>query len=213
MVRVFILLYKSKQENRGSAMKIKNIILFGFFFLLIGSLLFSQDLVETAKKEKERRAKLKSKKAVIVTNHNLSRYKGKEAVVMKKYSLAPSFPQPSYKPRLENYQTKEITLPPTSEVDKQEASWKERKAEYEEKWKKTKEYVELLTLKMNGLWQEFYSMDDMTSRDKIQREISETYQKLLKAQEEEARAKKELEKFLIEARKQGALPGWLREKD
>ncbi|MCP2605249.1 hypothetical protein NLC29_03750, partial [Candidatus Aminicenantes bacterium AH-873-B07] len=143
-------------------------------------------------------------------NHNLYKYKGKEAIIIEKStSVATRFPKtPAPSPK--SYQPKKIQL---SELDKQEMFWRKRKEEYEQRWKKAKEYVELLTLKMNGLWQEFYSMDDMTSRDKIQREISETYQKLLRAQQEEARTKKELEKFLIEAKKQGALPGWLRKKD
>lgn len=62
-----------------------------------------------------------------------------------------------------------------------------------EKLKHAQEYVELLTLKMNALWQEFYSMDDMTSRDWIQQQISKTYEKLLKAQEDEAKVRTQFE--------------------
>ena len=183
-----------------------------FSFFLFISLLFSQDLVEIAKKEKERRAKLKGKKAIVITNHNLYKYRGREAISIKTSGFVPrSIPKISPSPSRKSYQSKEI--PPSSELDKQEMFWRGKREEYEQRWKKAKEYVDLLTLKMNGLWQEFYSLDDMTSRDKIQREISETYQKLLKAKEEEAKAKKELENFLTEARKQGALPGWLRKKD
>ncbi len=183
-----------------------------FSFFLFISLLFSQDLVEIAKKEKERRAKLKGKKAIVITNHNLYKYRGREAISIKTSGfVSRSIPKISPSPSRKSYQSKEI--PPSSELDKQEMFWRGKREEYEQRWKKAKEYVDLLTLKMNGLWQEFYSLDDMTSRDKIQREISETYQKLLKAKEEEAKAKKELENFLTEARKQGALPGWLRKKD
>jgi hypothetical protein len=51
-------------------------------------------------------------------------------------------------------------------------------------------------MKMNGLWQEYYSMDDMAPRDKIQKEISETSIKLEEAREREAKAKEELDRFL-----------------
>jgi aspartate oxidase len=61
--------------------------------------------------------------------------------------------------------------------------------------------VALLTLKMNALWQEFYSMDDMTPRDHIQRQISETYLKLQKAQIDAEQAKKEMEEAHRKSRK------------
>jgi len=48
-------------------------------------------------------------------------------------------------------------------------------------------------LKMNALWQEFYSLDDMTPRDLIQKQISETYLQLQKAKAEEERLKKQLQ--------------------
>jgi hypothetical protein len=63
----------------------------------------------------------------------------------------------------------------------------------EAKLKAAQERVDLLTTKMNALWQQFYNMDTMGTRDKVQLEIGETYNKLLKAQEEEATLKTRLE--------------------
>ncbi|TRZ92226.1 hypothetical protein D4R89_01550 [bacterium] len=63
----------------------------------------------------------------------------------------------------------------------------------EAKLKAAKERVELLTTNMNALWQQFYNMNTMGTRDKVQIEIGETYNKLLKAQEEEATLKTRLE--------------------
>jgi hypothetical protein len=74
-------------------------------------------------------------------------------------------------------------------------------AELELKWKNAREQVGLLTTRMNGLWQEFYSMDDMSSRETIQRQISETSLRLQKAKEEEARARKEFQAARSGARK------------
>ena len=71
----------------------------------------------------------------------------------------------------------------------------------EKKWKRAREQVGLLTTRMNGLWQEFYSMDDMSSRENIQRNISETSLRLQKAKEEEAGARKEYQQARTEARK------------
>ncbi len=73
--------------------------------------------------------------------------------------------------------------------------------ELEVKWKSSREQVGLLTTRMNGLWQEFYSMDDMSSRENIQRNISETSLRLQKAKEAEAGARKEYQQARTGARK------------
>jgi vacuolar-type H+-ATPase subunit D/Vma8 len=79
-----------------------------------------------------------------------------------------------------------------------------------EAWKKAKEYVELLTLKMNALWQQFYALTDMQTKDSIQREISDTYEKLLKAQEEETRLRQAYEEQFNQKKSAEAPPIWIR---
>jgi hypothetical protein len=92
-----------------------------------------------------------------------------------------------------------------------EKAFRQRRAALEERWNKASEYSDLLATKMNGLWQEFYNLgNDMTYRGKIQADISETYLKLQRSREEEAKAKQEVDAFLEEARRQGIPPGWLR---
>jgi hypothetical protein len=49
-------------------------------FILGCTLLFSQDLVEAARKEKARRAQLKTKSAIIVTNADLEQFKSEETL-------------------------------------------------------------------------------------------------------------------------------------
>ncbi len=71
----------------------------------------------------------------------------------------------------------------------------------EDQLNKAQELVDLLTMKMNALWQQFYNMDNMETRDKIQLEISETYNKLLKAQEGQVRAEEELNNYVSRPRK------------
>jgi hypothetical protein len=63
----------------------------------------------------------------------------------------------------------------------------------ETRLKAAQDRVELLTTRMNALWQEFYSLNTMTTQGAIQKQIDETYQKLLKAQELEAGLKARLE--------------------
>jgi hypothetical protein len=63
---------------------------------------------------------------------------------------------------------------------------------------------------MNALQQQFFNMSDMKSKDLIQKDISETYAKLLGAQEVENRAREALEKFLGQSLKDKLSPIWIK---
>jgi len=165
-------------------------------FSLCASLLAAQSLVDLSKKEKERREKLKGKTAIVLTNTDLKKTQKSSAI------LAPSPSQDEEEEAPETDEGEETTssnriIP--SQRTPQEDSTSDVQANTEdispeEKWEKAKEYVSLLTLKMNALWQDFYSMNDMTPRDHIQQQISETYQKLQKAKEEEEKLRQELDR-------------------
>ncbi len=179
-------------------MKIKKIISFVIVPLFFSSVLFSQSLVELAKREKERREKLKGKKAHLVTNADLAKIKKGVAlavlqpVVVEEESQEAIAEEKKTPPEM----TETATKTESDQIEPQKEI-----SDLEEKWKKAKEYSELLSLKMNGLWQEFYSLDDMISRDSIQREISETYLKLLKSREEEKKAKEEFDQARLNLKK------------
>ncbi len=168
-------------------MKAKRGVAFFFGFLFLSSLAFSQSLAELAKREKERRAKL-TKKSEVITNAHLAQIKKTSAVAPQEIIL---LSEKSEEYPGESWETQ-------SPYGAQEAMEKTEplkvKEDVEEKWRRAKEYAELLTVKLNSLWQEFYSMDDMTSRDSIQREINDTFEKLQKALEEEEKARGELER-------------------
>ena len=195
-------------------MLLKKGIAFILSSLFLVSFIFSQDLAELAKKEKERREKLKDKKGIVITNVELAKSTKQTAI-----SIATSDLLENETGTVEGLPEDETSLSedilsdqgatPEPEENREEY-YRRRKTELENNWKKAKEYADLLMLKMNGLWQEYYSMDDMTSRDKVQMDISETYLQLQKSRQEEAQAKEELDNFIEQARKEGALPGWLR---
>ena len=180
--------------------------------LLLTSLLLPQSLAELSKKEKERRESLKGKKVIVITNADITKGARKPALDTPPPE---SLPEAETSPEVTTY-----TLPPGSEeglppsLSPEELNppppQDEFKTELESRWAKAKEYADLLETKMAALWQEFYSMDDMTSRDSIQREISDTFTKLEKAREEEARARDELDQYLASIRKEQAPPLWIR---
>jgi len=170
-------------------MGIKKFIILSFLAILFTSLLSSQSLVELARKEKERRANLKGKKSIVITNADLEKTRKTPAISNPQTKLAedkePIITEtPKQTPIRITYSSKD------KDVD---AAGPTTLTNLEERWLKAKEYAALLTLKMNALWQEFYSLDDMTPRDQIQREISETYLKLQKAQQDADKVKKELD--------------------
>ena len=156
--------------------------------LALASLLCSQSLVELAKKEKERRANITKKKTVMVTNQNISKYKKDPAVITKSEPVAKNQPQPKTET-----ETEEPARLEGGEPEVKAAGNAENPAELQKNLEKAQEYVELLTLKMNALWQEFYSLDDMTSRDSIQQKLDSTNKQLLKAQADEKALKKKVD--------------------
>ncbi len=179
-----------------------------FSILFSTTLLLSQSLVEAAKKEKQRRASLKGKKRIVVTNTEITKSIKRTATSVSEIEIQASTPSSRTDADRRSSPTGDQA---ESSALNDEKAFRQRRAALEEEWNKAREYSDLLATKMNGLWQEFYNLgNDMTYRGKIQADISETYLKLQRSREEEAKAKQEMDAFLEEARRQGIPPGWLR---
>ena len=160
----------------------------GLLILFCFSSLSAQSLAEAARKEKERRAKLERKAAKVVTNEDLKTIKRLPAVSVPEGQIEDE-EGPKTEPETV-VPTKTKKIPSSQDVDKAGSS--PRNA-LEQRYEKAKEYVELLTIKMSGLWQKYYSSDDATPKEHIQSEISQTYLQLQKAQSDAEKAKKELD--------------------
>jgi len=172
----------------------------------------SQTLAEIAKKERERRESLKGKKGIVVTNADLAKLKKKPAL-----EIPPAEPEQGTEGQSSEEtapgsppQAPEPVVPPAlagaPSGSQNEVSLKA----LQERWEKAKEYVELLTLKMGALWQEFSSLDNPSAREAIRLAIAETFLKLQNAQEEEAKARQELEKLLGQIKKDSVPSLWIR---
>ena len=175
--------------------------------LLAVSTGLGQSLTEAAKKEKERRAAYKNKPTAILTNEGLSRLNKKEAMsasstqVTAPEAETPSEPaeaepgQPQASTTSRTIVPRESTVSPTPVVSPNlDSSSGGNAGNLESRWQKAKEYADLLELKLNALWQEFYNTTDMTFQAKLQQEIGLTFEKYTQAREDEARALAELEK-------------------
>ncbi len=189
--------------------------------ILIGQL-FPQSLTDVAKKEKERRESLKGNKAVAVSNADLAKMKKRPAFI----AAGPENQSPSGTAAVASSKTgaptgSETALSPALPVglkdqlaeSPQTASQRmneQVKTDLREKYNKAKEYRELLELKMASLQQQFFNMADTKSKELIQKDISETYPKLLGAQEAENKAREDLERFLGEKLKDQISPIWIK---
>ncbi|MDH4257901.1 MAG: hypothetical protein OEY25_00420 [Candidatus Aminicenantes bacterium] len=181
-------------------MRLKKFIVGVSLPLFFSSLLFSQSLTELAKKERERRAMLKGKKFAVVTNADLGKLRKRPALSISGFETSGTTPVPanmsSARDQAEPTESGDISRPGTqqdSSVDQREPGQPSIE-ELEAKYYQAREYTELLTIKLRGLWQEYYSMDDMTDRNSIQKQIAETSLQIEKAQRDEALAKQEMEK-------------------
>lgn len=159
----------------------KKIITITFSLVLFANFLCSQSVVELAKREKERRANLKEKAAVVVTNADLWNLKKQEAVSI----IEPAFDE------------KSLSLP----IEEIEQEYTEERARLEADLKRANEHADLLTLRMNELQQRFFSFENQYDRAEMQREIVETFQKLQQAKQNAEKTKKELDKERITRRK------------
>ena len=186
--------------------------------LLLSSMLLSQSLAEIAQKERERRAALKGQKVVVVTNAELGKVKRKPAVDVGEAPPA----APAARPSTAESERAALTetpaaaaanppeTPATAGSPPGPAAVPATLQELQERWDKSKEYVELLTLKMSALWQEFNGLRDPHAQDAVRQSISETYAKLHTAQEEETKARLEFERSLGEAKKESTPQLWIK---
>lgn len=198
-----------------------------FLPLLLVSFLQSQSLADLAKKEKERRAALKGKHAAVVTTKDLAKSTRRPAVEAAEQEQAAE--EAGVETGEAGAQAgQEGAAPPAAQQAAEAAVEPEKAAAEAEKSAPTPqdiqkkqneladlaqqkaEMVDLLTLKLNSLYQEFYGLDNLKSREMIQVQISDTYDKLLKAETDSAKAKKDLEDFMAEASKAKAPAIWIK---
>ncbi|MCX6571611.1 MAG: hypothetical protein NT006_09400 [Candidatus Aminicenantes bacterium] len=200
----------------------KKILVSLFLPLLLASFLQSQSLADLAKKEKVRRAALKGKGATVTTSADLAKVKRRPAVEsavqeqMAQAGQAAVKAQPGAKPSAAGQpavataeKTAEET-PPGETPAMSEKEFLAKQAELGEASKQKQEMVDLLTLKLNSLYQEFYGLDSMKSREILQIQISDTYDKLLKAEAEANKANKDLEDFSANTKRENVPDIWIK---
>lgn len=179
----------------------KRALLLPGLIILAGGLCFGQDLVEAAKKEKDRREAQKSGKAIVITNMTLSELKKKPSVPTLNSEGGRDLAAGSagmMKPAAGTPGAAPAPLP-GPEPESPGASMREQeKADVQNRYDRAKERLDLLGLKMLSLRQQLTTFDSMQTKDKVQKEFAETYQTFLQAQAELAKAKEDLDRVVGE---------------
>ncbi len=195
--------------------------------VLVVSFLSAQSVTDLSKKEKARRAGVKDKPATVITNADLAKLKKRPAVEVAEPDKAKAEAETQAAGETTAPAGREGTAPPktgqatpeqkpgeqTTPADQSamaEKDFKARLGELATKAQQAQEMIDLLTLKMNSLWQDFYNLSDVKARDYTQFQISETYDKLTKAEADAVRATKDLDDFLATAKRAGVPSIWIK---
>jgi hypothetical protein len=178
----------------------KRALLIPGVIVLAGGLCFGQDLAAAAKKEKERRDAQKGHKIVVINNASLTELKKKPSVPSVNPEGGPDLDAAGNAGAANPAAQKPAATPAPPPGPEPEspgtATREQQKAELQDRYDRAKERLDLLGLKMLSLRQQLTTFDSMQTKDKVQKEFAETYQKFQQAQADAAKAKEDLDKVL-----------------
>jgi hypothetical protein len=193
-------------------MRFASISLIAIFALLPAIAADSQSLADLAKTEQERRAKIKAETKVI-TNDDSEKYKAGPVTTGTLPSEPPAEKTGAEKSGSEaNASAKGTAASPDEPVDLQgrpESFWRQTMADARAQVKDLENQTNILVLKLNDLRNRFYSEDNGFKQQEIQTEIYKTLYEQDLVKDRLAKAKDQLDDLEKEARKSGALPGWI----
>jgi hypothetical protein len=189
--------------------------------LFLAAFLQSQSLADLAKKEKERRAAMKGKGGTVVTTADLAKVKRQPAVeaaaqeqTAEEAAAQAGQADPATAAGAENAKPEAEKpaeeTPPGVDKPMSEKDFQAKLAEMADVCKEKQEMIELLTLKLNALYQEFHNTESVKSREIMQQQISDTYDKLLKAETDAQKATKDLEEFTTKTKREKVPEIWIR---
>jgi hypothetical protein len=197
--------------KRGAIMKKLAALLQTVLFLTIASLAYSQSLSDIANKEKERRQEIKNDK--VITNEQAARFRSEPVNANRpdqSAAKADSEKKDTTETQAAADREKKQPEEPTDFQGRPESYWRQTMTEARQKVKDLETEANVIVLKINDLQNKFYSQDDGFKREEIQREVQKSFYEQDRNKEELAKAKDMLQDLEKEARKSGALPGWIK---
>jgi hypothetical protein len=170
------------------------------------ALSYSQSLGDLARKEKQRREKTGAG-AKVITNDDTPKYAGGAIT-----TGAPSTPDKDKKAGDKNAADKpgkEANDEPVDFQGRPESYWRQTFADARKRVAELENEGNVLLLKIADLQNQFYRESDGFKQQSIQREIQKSFYEQDQNKENLAKAKDQLQDLEKEARKSGALPGWI----
>jgi hypothetical protein len=193
-------------------MKLASISLIAVFAFLPAIAADSESLADLAKKEQERRAKIPTETKVI-TNDDSEKYKG-GPITTGTHPSEPATENTSTEKTASGTAatTKGIAASSDEPVDlegRPESFWRQTMSDVRKQVKDLENQTDILILKLNDLQNKFYREDNGFKQQEIQTEINKTFYEQDQVKDKLAKAKDQLDDLEKEARKSGALPGWI----
>jgi len=174
-----------------------------FVFTVATSFAEDSDLVKLAKQEKERRAKTHATKTL--TNQDIEEVRKKQPITGIETSEEQTQPAEEAEQAGKGEKGKE-------ESTNTEEYWRQRKQQVDQQLNDAQTKVEQLQSEINQLSTAFYAEGDgVGQRPVIKQEWDERLKALDDAKRDLQSAQQQSEGLEDEARKAGALPGWLRD--
>lgn len=174
---------------------------------------FSQSLAELAKKEKERRAKLKAE-TKIITDVDAAKYKGGAVTTGSPAEPAATGAQakPAVSPLVGGAPAagEAAADEPVDFQGRPESFWRQTLTDARQRVTGLENGANVLVLRLADLQNKFYQEADGFKQQQIQREIQKAIYEQDQNKLELAKARQQLQDLETEARKSGALPGWLK---
>jgi len=174
----------------------------------------AQSLAELAKKEKERRAAIKTE-AKVINNEKAAQAVGSVSAAQPpgtdaEKPAAAGETKPAAEPGTEK--ARPVTDEPVDFQGRTESYWRQTFADARKRVAELENQTNVIVLKLTDLQNQFYREANGFKQQTIQREIQKTLFEQDKTKENLAQAKADLVDLEREARKSGALPGWFRDK-
>jgi hypothetical protein len=208
-------------------MKPMTVLSTGLLLLAVASFGYSQSLADLAKKEKERRQAVKGTVKVI-TSAEATKYQNAPVTTSvppparsaEKIAVADAAPPNEKLPAEGEAKTeappatqnaKPSASEPTDYFGRTESFWKQAFADARQKVKDLENESNVIILKLNDLQNRFYRESDGFRQQAIQREIQKTFYEQDVNKQNLEKAKSALDDLEREARRSGALPGWVKE--
>lgn len=185
---------------------------FALFFLVMAiGILFAtdSDVVDAAKKEKERRSQVTAPHKTF-TNKDIEAFKAKNKDKTPKSSTTTKQAQTQTQTNATS-DDEDAEEDPYADYEQQKAYWTGRYAEIRDKIKSAEADVDRLTPIVDALKSTYVKGNDTQQIMRLQAEVDEKDALLQAAKKTLDEANQELEDLEEEGRKAGALPGWFRD--